>query len=155
MFRPNIAIFRLTIMFFTRLASWESASKIIARRRNISPLYPHPSSLALLPFFPLLRNKFKTKVQLKTSLEVVLSELKIWDFHHYVQERVLFLQKHSHSLKLQYLFSGARNISVHSLASSEICTRQRCKTWMVSAILGRWEGTPSWTKCREKNYRPT
>ena len=30
------------IMFFTRLASWESASKIIARRRDISPLYPLP-----------------------------------------------------------------------------------------------------------------
>ena len=51
-------------------------------------------------------------------------------------------------------FSGACNISVYALGatSSEICTRQRCKTWMVSAILGRWEGTPSWTKCREKNY---
>ena len=51
-------------------------------------------------------------------------------------------------------FSVARNISVHALAatSSEICTRQRCKTWMVSSILGRFEGTPSWTKRREKNY---
>ena len=35
-------------------------------------------------FLPSLRNKFKTKVLLKTSPEVVLSELKIWDFHHCV-----------------------------------------------------------------------
>ena len=51
-------------------------------------------------------------------------------------------------------FSGASNDSVHALAaaSSEICTKQRCKKWMVSAILGRCAGTPSWTKCREKNY---
>ena len=78
------------------------------------------------------QNKFKTKVfplQLKTDLEVVLSELKIWDLHYYVQEIMLFLQKHSHSLKLQNLFSGARNISVHALTatSSGICTRQHCK----------------------------
>ena len=95
------------IMFFTRLTSWQSASKIIARRRNISPLYPLPPSLALSVFLPSLRNKFKTKVfpvQLKTSLEVVLSELKIWDFNHYVQERMAILHKNSHSLKLQYLF---------------------------------------------------
>ena len=38
---------RYTIMIFTRLASWELVSKIIARRRNISPLYPLPPSLAL------------------------------------------------------------------------------------------------------------
>ena len=37
-------------------------------------------------------------------LEVVLSELKIWDLHYYVQERMLFLQNDSHSLKLQNLF---------------------------------------------------
>ena len=83
-------------MFFTRLTSWESASTIIARRRNISPtltLSPLSSSRSL--FLSSLGNKFKTKVQLKTSLEVVLSELKIWDFHHYVQETVLFLQNHS------------------------------------------------------------
>ena len=52
-------------------------------------------------------HKLKKKVfpvQLKTGLEVLLSELKIWDFHHCVQKRVLFLQKHSHSLKLHYLF---------------------------------------------------
>ena len=90
----------------------------------------HYSSLSLT-FPPSLRNKFKTKVfpvHLKTILVVALSELKIWDFHHYVQERVLFLQKHSHSLKLQNIFSGARN-SVHALAatSSEICTMQRRK----------------------------
>ena len=49
----------------------------------------------------------KTKVfpvHLKTIIEVVLSELKIWNLHYYVQERMLFLQKHSHSLKLQNLF---------------------------------------------------
>ena len=49
------------------------------------------------------QNKFKIKiftVQLKTRLERVLSELKIWGFHHYVQESVHFLQKHSHSLTL-------------------------------------------------------
>ena len=85
-----------TIMFFTRLTSWESTGKIIARGRNISPLYPLPPCLVLSLFLPSLRNKFKTKV--------VLSKLKIWDSHHYVQESVLFLQKHSHSLKLQYLF---------------------------------------------------
>ena len=34
-------------IFFTRLTSWESASKIIAWRRNISPLYPLHPSLAL------------------------------------------------------------------------------------------------------------
>ena len=91
-------------MFFTRLISWESANKIIARRGNISPLYALPPSLALSLFLLSLRNKFKTKVQLKTGLEVVLRELKIRDFHHYVQERVYFLQKHSHSLKLFFFF---------------------------------------------------
>ena len=36
-------------------------------------------------------------------------------------------------------FSGARNISVHALAatSTEICTSNVVKTWMVTAILGR------------------
>ena len=70
---------------------------------------PSPSSLssALSLFLPSQRNKSKTKlfpVHLRTILEVVLSELKIRDLHHYVQERMHFLQKHSHSLKLQYLF---------------------------------------------------
>ena len=32
----------LTFMFFTRLTSWQSASKIIAWRRKIPPLYPLP-----------------------------------------------------------------------------------------------------------------
>ena len=98
-----------TIMFFTRLTSWESACKIIARHGNISPLYPFPlsSSLSLSIFLSSLRNKSKTKVfpvHLKTILEVVLSELKIWNYHHYVQKIMRFLQKHSHSLKLKYLF---------------------------------------------------
>ena len=96
-----------SIMFFTRLTSWESACKIIAQRENISPLYPLPLSLALSLFLPSLRNKSKTKVfsvNLKTVLEVVLSKLKIWNFHHYFQKIMHFLQKHSHSLKLQYLF---------------------------------------------------
>ena len=35
------------IIFFTRLTSWESVCKIIARRRKISPLYPLHPSLAL------------------------------------------------------------------------------------------------------------
>ena len=87
-------------MFFTRLTSWVSACKIIARRGNISPLYLLPLSSSLSLFLPLLRNKSKTKVfpvHLKTILEVLLSELKIWNFHHYVQKIMLFLQKHSHS----------------------------------------------------------
>ena len=35
---------------------------------------------------------------------MVLSELEIWNFHNYVQKIMHFLQKHSHSLQLQYLF---------------------------------------------------
>ena len=64
-------------------------------------------------------------IHLKTVLEVLLNEIKIWNFHHYDQKILHFLQKNSHSLKLQYLFSGARNISVHALAatSSDIRTR--------------------------------
>ena len=144
-------------MFFTRLTSWESACKIIVQCRNISPLYyPLPPSLAhsLLLFLPSLRNKFKTKFQLKTSLEVVLSELKIWDFHYYVQERVPFLQKHSHSLKLQYLFRAHVIFQFTHLQRRAVIfvLGNVVKTWMVSAILGRCEDTPSWTKCREKNY---
>ena len=96
-----------TIMFFTRLTSWESACKIIGQRWKISPLYLFPLFSSLSLFLPSLRNKSKTRVfpaHLKTILEVVLSELKIWDVHYYVQERMLFLQKHSLSLKLQNLF---------------------------------------------------
>ena len=81
--------------------------KIIAQHRKISPLYPRPLFSSLSLILPSLRNKSKTKVfpvHLKTILEMVLSELKIWDFHHCVQERKAFLQKHSHSLKLQDLF---------------------------------------------------
>ena len=126
-------------MFSTRLTSWESACKIIAGRRNISPLYPRPPSLALSSLFlPSLWNKFKTKVfpvHLKTILEVVLSELKIWDFHHYVQERMFFSSETFVFFETTISFSGACNISVHALAatSSEICTRQRCKKheWLV------------------------
>ena len=94
-------------MLFTRLTSWESACKIIVQRGKISPLYPlPPPSLGLSVFLPSLRNKSKTKlfpVHLTTVLEEVLSELKIY-FHQYVQKIMLFLQKHSHFLKLQYLF---------------------------------------------------
>ena len=96
-----------TIKFFTRLTSWESACKIIAQHGNISPLYPLPPSITLSLFLLSLRNKSKTKVfsvHLKTILEVVLRELKIWNFHQYVQKIMLFLQKHSHSLKLQFIF---------------------------------------------------
>ena len=107
-FLPSLPL-RPSIMFFTRLTSWESACKIIAQRSKSSPLYPLQPSLALSLslFLPSLRNNSKTKVfpvHLKIILEVVLSELKIWDFRYYVQERMLFLQKHSHSLKLQNLF---------------------------------------------------
>ena len=94
-------------MFFTRVKSWQSARKIIARFETSLHSIPFPLSSSLSLFLPSLRNKFKTKVfsvHLKTILEVVLRELKIWDFHYYVQERMLFLQKHSHSLKLQNLF---------------------------------------------------
>ena len=144
-------------MFFTRLTSWESASKNIARRRNISPLYPLPHSLALSLFFASLRNKFKTKVfpvNLKTILEVVLRELKIWDFHQYVQKIMLFLQKHSHSLKLQYIF---REHVIFQFTHKQrravgFVLGNIVRTWMVSAILGRCEATPSWNKCRDKNY---
>ena len=145
-------------MFFTRFTSWESACEIIARRQNISPLYPLPplsSSVSL--FLPSLRNKSKTKVlpvHLKTILDVVLSELKIWDFHYYVQEIMLFLQKHSQSLKLQnhfrayviFQFTHSQRRTVKFVLGNVV------KTWMVSAILGRCKGTSSWTKCRDKNY---
>ena len=87
---------------------------------------------------------------------MVLSELKIWDFHHYVQERVLFLRKHSHSLKLQYLFRA--HVIFQFTHWQRRAVRYELgnvgKTWMVSAILGRCRGTPSWTKCRDKNYIP-
>ena len=39
-------------MFFTRLTSWESASKIIAWDRNISPLYLLPSLSIFLTLSP-------------------------------------------------------------------------------------------------------
>ena len=96
-FFVDSVICRTVIMFFTRLTSWESASKIIARVVETSlHSIPYPLSSSLSLFLPSLGNKFKTKVfpvQLKTGLEVVLCELKIWDFYHYVQERVLFLKK--------------------------------------------------------------
>ena len=78
---------------------------------------------------------------------MVLSELKNMGFPPLCSETFAFFET-------TVSFSGARNISVHALAatSSEICTRQRFKTWMVNAILVRCEDTPSWTKCREKNY---
>ena len=99
--------------------SWESACKIIVRRRNISPLYPlHPLSSSLSIFLPSLRNKSKTKVfpvHLKTVLEVVSSELKIWNFHHYVQKIMHFLQKTFSFFETTKSFSGARNILVHAL----------------------------------------
>ena len=75
-------------------------------QKHLSTLSPSPLSSSLSLFLASLKNIYKTKVfpvHLKTILEVVLSELKIWDFHHYVQETVLVLKKHQHSLKLQYL----------------------------------------------------
>ena len=121
-----------TIILFTRLTSWESACKIVAQRGKISPLYPLPPSLVFSLFLPSLTNKSKTKafpVHLKTILEVVLSELKIWDFHHYVQERIFLWSETFAFFETTKSFSGARNISVHALAatSSGIRTRQRCK----------------------------
>ena len=144
-------------MFFMRLTSWESASKIIVRFRNIAPLYPLPLSSPLSLFLSSLENKVKTMVfpvQLKTGLEVVLSELKIWDFHHYVQERLHFLKKHSHSLKQQNIFR-AHVIFLSTLQQRRAVTfvlGNAVKTLMVSAILGRCESTPLCTKCRGKNY---
>ena len=126
-------------LFFTRLPSWESANKIIARRRNISPLYPLHPSLALSLFLSFLRDKFKTKVQLKTILEVVLSELKLCDFHQYVQERVSFLQKHSLSLKLQYIFRAHVIFQFTHYQRRAVAFElgNVVEIWMVTAIHGR------------------
>ena len=94
-------------MFFTRLTSW--GQPVRSQRGVETSLHsiPFPLASSLSLFLSSLGIKFKTNVfpvQLKTGLEVVLSKLKIQHFQHYVQERVLFLQKHSHSLKLQYVF---------------------------------------------------
>ena len=119
-------------MFFRRLTSWESAYKIIVRRGNISLLYPLPPlSSSLSIFLPSLRNKSKTKVfpvHLKTVLEVVLSEL-IMGFSLLCSGKNAFSSETFAFFGTTISFSGARNISVHTLAatSNGIRTRQRCR----------------------------
>ena len=78
------------------------------------------------------------KVQLKTSLEVVLSELKNMGFPPLCSGKSV-LSSETFAFFETNFFSGARNISVQALA----VRFELGNVGMVSTILGRCASTPS------------
>ena len=136
-----------TIMFFNRLTSGSQPVRSQHGVETSLHSIPFPPlqlslSLSLSIFLPSLRNKSKTKlfpVNLKTVLEVVLSELKICNFHHYVQKIMHFLQKYSHSLKLEYPFRAQVIFQFTHQQRRAVAFElgNVVKTLMVTAIPGR------------------
>ena len=123
-------------MLFTRLTSWESASKIIAWCRNISPLYPLPPSLAL----SLSRSrsfsrhwginlKQRYSCSVKNWPRSSIKRTKNMGFPPLCSGKSVLSLETFAFFETTIYFSVACNISVHALAatSSEMYTRQRCK----------------------------
>ena len=121
------------IMLFTRLTSWESASKIIARSRNISPLYPLPPlQLSLYHSFSRhwgrnLKERYSCSV--KNRPRSGIKRAKNMGFPPLCSGQSALSPEKFAFFETTISFSGACNISVDALAatSSEICIRQHCK----------------------------
>ena len=112
--------------------SWESASKIIARHRNISPFYPLLPSLALAHSFSRhwgINLKQSIPCSVKNWPRSSIKRAKNMGFPPLCSEKSALSSETFAFFETTISFLGACNISVHALAatSSEICTRQRCK----------------------------
>ena len=99
--------FPATLCFSRDFTSQESASKIIARRRNISPLYPlHPSLALIHSFSSLCGIKFKTVIpcSVKNWPRSGIKRAKNMRFPSLCSEKSALSSETFAFLKLQYLF---------------------------------------------------